>query len=574
MAELQPLQFEEELPALDFEPKSLDFNSDAAEPPVVEEAPFIAQVGRGMMDVYQGAKQLAFNMFGPEQGGWQSRTAADYNKEVAEEIEAYNKGNPDFQVGRLVGNLSTPLILIPGTAAKASAKTVLAAGAALGAAAGSTSPVESGDYWSEKGSQVAIGAGIGAAIPVGVGAAKAAWRWVDDLIKPLFKSGVKRDVGRFLSDYVGENKEMITKALTKAVNEGDDRPVGQIIADAAMEQGDDFGGMIVRLEKDLARESDAIKSVYARQSGTRRAVIDAIAGSEDDMTAAVANRTTNGTRNYNAAWKVKVDADDELSQILDNAYAGGAVKTATNIAEADGKKELTRILHNVKIGLDKQIEATGDKALDSAERKAADGVKKRLVNWIESKNPQYKLAREQYALDSMPINKMRVGQEIKNSFVTSLEKDSPSKLAEGLRQAPRTIKRATGDSRFQKLDQILDGDEIASLEKLSKDLIVDAKAKTMAAGSKSVLGQIDGEVSVSLPHILSRPIVITNHLLKSLGKDNTPEYKRVLIDMVKNPDKFLAIYGGAPDNIKTQHAIDIVQRMNIIAGAQLQAQEQ
>jgi hypothetical protein len=537
--------------------------AETDKPEGVGEAPFMAQMGRGMMDVYQGTKQLAVNIFGSESA------ATEYNKKLAKEIDEYNKYNPNFQFGRLLGGLATPLALIPAAAVgTTSAKVVISTGAALGAASAITSPVETGDYWTEKGKQAAIGGTIGAAIPVAAGGAKTVVKWIDEMTKPLYKKGIERDVGKFLREYVSENKDVITKALDDAVARGDNRPIGQIIADASMKQGDDFGGMLVRLEKDLARESDSIKSIYARQSNARKAIIDSISGTEDDLSSAIAKRTSTGTKNYSEAFKVDVKADDNLIKILDNKYAKKATKDALDIAKVDGAKSHSQILHNVKIGLDKQLDKAGDDALSKAEKKAVNSVKKKLVGWIEDQNPQYKIAREQYALDSKPINKMLVGQEIKNSLVTSLEKDSPSKFAEGLRQAPRTIKRATGDSRFQKLDEILSKEDIASLNKIKKELAIEAKAKTMAGESKSIKNLITGEVSLSLPHILSRPVVITNHLLKVLGKDKTPEYKKVLIDMIKNPDKFTKIYGGPSENQKTKIAMEIVKRLSIISGSQ------
>ena len=532
------------------------------EAPPPEEAPLMAQVGRGMMDFYQGAKQLSINMFGSKEA------ATQYNVKLSQEVELYNENNPDFQFARLLGGLSTPLALIPGVAAGTAIKTTIAAGAALGGATAATAPVVSEDYWKGKGSQVALGATIGAAIPVGVAGAKGAIKWIDNITKPLYKKGIESDVGKFLREYISENKKVITHAINKANIHGDDRPIGQIIAESAMEQGDDFGGMLVRLEKDLARESDAIKSIYARQSTARRATIDAIAGTEDDLSVAIAKRAANGAKNYTEAFKSSVVEDKSLAKMLDNKYAKKAVTDALDIAKVDGEKSLSKILHNVKIGLDKQLDKVGDDALSKAEKKAVSSVKKKLLDWIEVKNPQYRVAREQYALDSKPINKMLVGQEIKNSLVTSLEKDSPSKFAEGLRKAPRTIKRATGDSRYQKLDEILSGDEVVSLNKISKELVVDAKAKTMAAESKSIVNLITGESELSLPHILSRPVVITNHILRMLGKDKTPEYKKVLIDMVRNPDKFTKLYGGSSENKKTQMAMDIIKRLSIISGSQ------
>jgi len=102
---------------------------------------------------------------------------------------------------------------------------------------------------------------------------------------------------------------------------------------------------------------------------------------------------------------------------------------------------------------------------------------------------------------------------------------------------------------------------------IKRELIVEVQRKKMAGESKAVLKELTGEINISLPHILSRPIVIANHVLKALGKDKTPEYKQLLVDIVKNPSNFLKAYKMPETSSKARAAIDIVERMNIIAAS-------
>jgi len=81
-----------------------------------EKPPLLAQVGRGMTDVWEGGKQLYLENFGDE-GELEA-----YEKDVNEERDLYARGQgDDFDVGRMVGNIAPFLATAP-----------LAAGAGLG----------------------------------------------------------------------------------------------------------------------------------------------------------------------------------------------------------------------------------------------------------------------------------------------------------------------------------------------------------------------------------------------------------------------------------------------------------
>jgi len=568
----------------------------------VGEAPFLAQIGRGQLDVVEGVAQVVTNISDKVQtyekaidildkpgsiGNTFAKSivsavialnpdeilrkeeVSDYSRGVSEELKLYRQNNPDLQGGRILGSIATPLTLVPGYKGKGLLEKMFT-GAGISAGMSATQPVENVDeFWAEKGEQALWGAATGPIVVAGGSLVSTLIGWADELTKPLYKSGVIRDVGKFLKETITENKDKIIKSINKAMKSGDKKTVGQIIAESAKETGDDFGGMLVRLEKDLARESDSLKSLYVRQSQSKRVIIDSLAGTDDEFAAAVAKRSEEGVRDYTErAFKVSVAPDNKLKALLNNKFAKKALTDAKALARAKGGASSSEVLHLTKLGLDKQISAKGDLALSKAEKDIVGQVKNRLVGWLENKNPAYAAARNNYRANSIPINKMEVGREIRNKFIGALDEDKPSVFAAGIRDAHKILKKVTGEKRLKNLDDIFNPDEVSGLKNIVKDLAIEKKATKMAAGSKSVLKELTGEVNLDLPHILSRPIVIANHVLRKLGQDKTPEYKAVINSLMMNPDEFVRIYGGSSSNLKTQYAIDVVKRLSLMVPAQ------
>lgn len=90
------------------------------------------------------------------------------NQEKEYQAKRAAAGQSGFDGARLIGNIASPVNLA--IAAKAPQAVSLmgkvATGAGVGAGTAALAPVESGDFWKEKGKQVAMGAGLGAAVPV------------------------------------------------------------------------------------------------------------------------------------------------------------------------------------------------------------------------------------------------------------------------------------------------------------------------------------------------------------------------------------------------------------------------
>ena len=88
------------------------------------------------------------------------------------------------------------------------------------------------------------------------------------------------------------------------------------------------------------------------------------------------------------------------------------------------------------------------------------------------------------------------------------------------------------------------------------------------ATSTEAVPKIGGEVEFQLPHILSRPIVVANTILKKIGQDKTPEYKKILSDILENPAELERILKLPAGNPKVKMAMDIMNKLSTTSTAQ------
>jgi len=160
-----------------------------------------------------GAAQLGANAIGQGDG---------INNLLQSGEEMKRAGGADgFDAMGMAGSVLSP----PGLAAINALKipkTIggkIAQGGAMGAAFGATAPVTNGgSYWDEKGNQIAIGAGVGAGMPVALGAAThvagPAIRHVyRGAIEPFFQGGRNAAAGRNYLTVSGERAQELADAM-------------------------------------------------------------------------------------------------------------------------------------------------------------------------------------------------------------------------------------------------------------------------------------------------------------------------------------------------------------------------
>lgn len=172
---------------------------------------------RGIRDIVDGGAQFltrgveaAIPDSWPEMDAWAKRQVQDVegiNAEAEREYQDdWRKGEMrgKFDGGRLTGNIagSLPLAAMPGAALG-----TVGRGALIGSTSAAMTPVYEGDYWDEKGTQLAIGAGTG-------GALNAAGRVLAPKVRPavqrLMKDGVVPSPGQIVGGAVDRAEQALT----------------------------------------------------------------------------------------------------------------------------------------------------------------------------------------------------------------------------------------------------------------------------------------------------------------------------------------------------------------------------
>lgn len=393
--------------------------------------------------------------------------------------------------------------------AKNIGKQILAA-ASGGAAASGTREAGGGTL-----AQITAGLG-GALVP---GAASTVMRGVAPNMSAAGRFDVK---GRILNEAAGAQQPSVLKSLerSKALIPGEQPTAAQA---AAGQNAPAF----VALEKQVTQRYRP-DLVSVRDAENELARLNAVRGVGQD---AAALKSAEGVRgghanvNYGNAFAQAMKADPTLAVLAKNPYFKDALPTAFKLAEAEGitpKTNLTRFLHLTKLSLDKMLARTGDSTLSHTEKRAVDAVKDDLMQWLKVKNPAYDAARAEFAKDSVPINQMNIGQYLENKLTAPLAggNERAGSFAQALRDAPGTIKRATGGPRFETLGQAgitpqqqgLLGGVKSSLE---REALADKQGLLGTQKARGLLG--DTFSPLEPPPLLHRAVTVARFALEKIG---------------------------------------------------------
>ena len=266
----------------------------------------------------------------------------------------------------------------------------------------------------------------------------------------------------------------------------------------------------------LARANEA--------EAARLASLRTVGGTPSDITAAKTARRTATDPLYAAAEAQKFRADPKLMVLADDPYIKQAMPDAARLSASQGvtfDSNPTRYIHNIKISLDKMLTKTGETALASTERAQVAKVKTQLVNWLESKAPEYGAARTTFAEKSKPINQMEVGQYLEGKLTAPLEggAERAGAFATAVKDAPGTLKRATtGEARFKELTDVLTPEQAGVVNAIRDDLNRAQTTKTQAqkgAAAAPRISQLASQIG-DAPALLNRAATIANTIFNRL----------------------------------------------------------
>jgi hypothetical protein len=561
-SELTDAQIDEIAADLQGKPKA---PAEPAAPPVKTSQPSImeqmfgagspiARVAKGaIVDPLLSVNQALANtgLFGDTVKEGANATVAAYDKATQE--GRARVGSEGFDAFQLLGNVLSPASKIAKVAPAATKLGQVAQTAGVSAAmTGLTSPItDVKDYASQKLDQMGQAAFLGALTAGGIEAVKGGAKFVNELVKTTSTNGRQTILREYLDKLAGPDKEKIINALRNTDEKvaGSKPTAAEALADIPQATS------LAKYQSDIARQGETGASAKfaareAEQEAARLTSIRTVGKTPQALEAAVSARAADATRNYGDAYSKVVVANPELAQLATNPYIKDAIPDAIKLAEAKGitaKTDLTQFLHFVKLGMDKQLAKVGDTALSTTEKAAVQKAKSELTQWVNSKNPSYQAAREEFSKASKPINQMQIGQYLEDSLQVALkDKENAGAFAKAVADAPSTIKKASGSSVGTSLDQILTPKQKAVVDNLLADVQRSSKADALARKTGS-LGDKAPEAN-EMPHLLNRTATVMNTVLKAIRDDATTEINKVATDLLLNPQKLADFMSAVPKN--------------------------
>jgi hypothetical protein len=167
-------------------------------------------------------------------------------------------------------------------------------------------------------------------------------------------------------------------------------------------------------------------------------------------------------------------------------------------------------------------------------------VKNQLVDWLETKAPDYKAARTTFADMSKPINQMQVGQYLEGKLATPLDVGERANVFAGaLKDAPGTIKRATtNEARYKALTDILTPAQVKIVNSIRDDLARAAKTKRQAklgaeAAPKATDLASTAQRALQAPNMLNTAVMIAQNIMSRLrGKIDSTLAIQLALEML------------------------------------------
>ena len=421
---------------------------------------------------------------------------------------------------------------------------------------------------------------------------------------------------RTMTQAVGTDAERIVNALRApgaAYVPGTQPTVGEIAAGAGI-----GNTQLAALQTKLAKDPALASQFAAREAANELARVKSIGTIAPeipaDLAAAEKARATQAAADYSKVEKKLVSADETLTTLLETPAMKSAISVAEDIAANKGRtfkigenvparevpstlvdpttgKPFVRqmpaqtaeytgqSLLDIKAGLDKMLETkvnAAGSALGNKEIAAISGVRQQYMSWLENALPGVKTARTEFAARSKPINAMEVGQVLKQALTNPLDEGvtRPGVFAQAVRNAPGTIKKATGAPRFEDLSAVLETADSAKVANVLSDFARSAEFKRL---SQATTGAKTGESIADIPGARGVIGTLASGIMKAFENAISRKAAIQIGEAMLQPETFARLVEkyaipNAPRNIMERNARRLamqernVRRNNLLRG--------
>lgn len=208
-----------------------------------------------------------------------------------------------------------------------------------------------------------------------------------------------------------------------------------------------------------------------------------------------------------------------MRQALESAQLG-AQESGGYFPKDIGQPFSVANLQRMKMAMDDIIKDPKTFGIKATEAQEIGNTRNEFVKWLSMRSPNWAKARDQYAADSVPINQMDVGRELRKSLGGSMDvAERPTVFANAVQNAPQTIKRALdGQPRFQSLSDVLSPEQVGKVQSVLRDLSQDAQFEKLAGPGMSAARRITGKQLDTIPQIgmLDRAAMVINNITRRI----------------------------------------------------------
>lgn len=495
-------------------------------------------------------------------------------------------GGEGFNLLGLAGAVASPFNKLFGGGVQPATKVGrIVEGAKQGAVMAAVTPTEGGGSYSDKKMQdLLLGSLLGGAFPLAAMTLKGAKNLISEFAKPLTMEGKQKLVRDWFENLLPADREKAIAAL-KNPNElvpGSKPTASQAMADmpgsttiAAAEQALSKSPDKGNTKKYLEASSQRFAQRAADQQAARESAISSIARTKDELEAAITDRKDFSEAFYGVAYKQLTDFNPQLKGMMETPAFRAAIPKALDIAKNNGfqtsddlaklvtyapdffkgaagagKKEvvnsnLTQFLHFVKKAMDEQVAIPANAGgLGATEKAAVQNVRKQLVSWMGKNNAYYDDARQVYGALSPKIDQMRIGQVLLDKLKSPMDVERAGVFAQAVFDAPKTLKKATGETMYDTIEQALTPKQAAAVRAVEADL--KRAAKTRFNAEKTNISGVTPDNSPELPALLNTAATVTNTVLRLIKKDVNSELNATITELLLDPPKLAGFLSMMP----------------------------
>jgi hypothetical protein len=466
--------------------------------------------------------------------------------------EYQSGGRPDpeaFDAARMAGNVVTGVQAAARVPQATSVPGRIAQGSAVGATLSATQPALSDSPVAETISQATTGAVVGAAVP----ALGAVGRMAYDRFIP---GGVERSAARLANLAAGDRQPQVVAELRRSAagqRAGTVRPnitAGEAAAPAGSAE---FSAL---QQQAMQRVDPSVRvGIDRAASRIRESQLRSIGGTSDTLQAAQARVSQQVGALYKTAFEQPFKRTAAITASMRDPFVIQAERSIRPVAASQGiKRGSSEYMHLIKKGLDDIVSAPAiEGGLRPTQQRAAAIARDRFLTAFEKANPAYSQARQQSAELYRPLGQMQVAQNLEQRLSApivdqggNVATQRAASFAQGLRDAPGTVRRATGFRGQQTIEDVMTPDQMATINRVGRDLANRADFDELArAGTTRVNAMLGNMYAKQVAPMLSRVMMIANNILKRTAVGASERGMKVLAEKMQSPAEMARIMEAA-----------------------------